>query len=61
MPFVALQFFDNVQVTIFLVCSFALWVMLNIVFFCTIDLSYLGTFFGTMTALQYTVMLYNTN
>jgi len=35
-----------------------LWVLLNVIFFCTIDISYLKTFFGTKTAPQYTVDLY---
>jgi len=34
--------------------SFSLWVLLNIIFFCTIDLRFLKTFFGTKTAPQYT-------
>jgi len=34
--------------------SFSLWVLLNIVFFATIDMRFLKTFFGTKTAPQYT-------
>jgi len=34
--------------------------VLNIIFFCTIDLSYLNTFFGSVTAPQYTCELYLT-
>ena len=43
-PFVALLFYNNDEmkgsITVFLVCSFCFWLMLNIIFFCTIDLSY---------------------
>ena len=43
--FVALQLFDGDTttkdaITLFLVGSFALWLVLNIVFFCSIDISY---------------------
>jgi len=34
---------------------------LNIIFFCTINLSYLNTFFGTKTASQYTCELFLTS
>ena len=57
MPFVALQFFEGSNkeaLSIILFCSTTLWLVLNVVFFCTIDLSYLNTFFGSMTAPQYT-------
>ena len=60
-PFVALQYFDGETkdiMTGFLAISFIAWLMLNIIFFCTIDLSYLNTFFGTKTASQYTCELY---
>jgi len=65
-PFVALQLYDDGDndssvkeaMTGFLIGLFLLWMLLNVAFFCTIDLSYLGTFFGTMTAPQYTCMLY---
>ena len=61
-PFVALQFFrDNTTITMFLVGSFSLWLILNIVFFCSIDLSYANTFFGTKTAPQYTCEYYSTS
>jgi len=63
-PFVALQYFDGETkdiMTGFLAMSFTVWMMLNIIFFCTIDLSYLNTFFGTKTAPQYTCELYLTN
>lgn len=61
MPFVALSMFDEGkeeglkrEMTVGLVGSFCLWLVLNVMFFCTIDLSYLNTFFGTTTAPQYT-------
>jgi len=63
-PFVALQYFDGDSKDImkgFLVVSFSAWLVLNIIFFCTIDLSYLNTFFGTKTAPQYTCELYSTS
>jgi len=56
-PFVALQYFDGDSkdiMTWFLVMSFTAWLVLNFIFFCTIDMSYLNTFFGTKTAPQYT-------
>jgi len=62
-PFVALQYFDADSkdiMTGFLAVSFTAWLMSNIIFFCTIDLSYLNTFFGTKTAPQYTCELYLT-
>jgi len=65
-PFVALQFFESNEdesakeaITVFLVGSFTMWLLLNIALFCTIDLSYSNTFFGTKTASQYTVNLYH--
>ena len=63
-PFVALQYFDGEMkdiMTGFLAISFAAWLVLNIIFFCSIDLSYLNTFFGTKTAPQYTCELYLTS
>jgi len=63
-PFVALQYFDGEMkdiMTGFLVVSFLAWFLLNIIFFCTIDLSYLNTFFGSKTAPQYTCELYLTS
>jgi len=63
-PFVALQYFDGDSkdiMTGFLVVSFTAWLVSNIIFFCTIDLSYLNTFFGSMTAAQYTCELYITS
>ena len=62
-PFVALQLYevDNEDgktakdaIAMVLVVIFSLWIVLNIVFFCTIDLKYIGTFFGLKTAPQYT-------
>jgi len=69
LPFVAVQFFDDHEgkeitkgaITSFLASCFILWLLLNIIFFCTIDLSYLNTFFGTMTAPQYTCKLFLTS
>ena len=63
-PFVALQYFDGDSkdiMTGFLAVSFIAWLVLNIIFFCTIDLSYLNTFFGTKTAPQYTCELFQTS
>ena len=57
MPFVALLFFEGSNkdaLTIILACSATLWLLLNIVFFRTINKSFYNTFFGTMTAPQYT-------
>ena len=51
-PFVALQSFEGElksEIEAGLIVSFTIWVALNIAFFCTIDLAYLPTFFGTMT------------
>ena len=42
------------RILIFLVGSLSAWLLLNIIFFKTIDTSYIKTFFGTMTAPQYT-------
>ena len=62
-PFVALQFYDvdeemKSRITIFLGGSFGLWVALNVMFFCTVDLSYVHTFFGTMTGPQYSCKMF---
>jgi len=62
-PFVALQFFDGEMkdiMTSFLAISFTAWMVLNITFFCTINLSYLNTFFGSKTGPQYACELYLT-
>ena len=45
---------DKSLIFYFLVCSFALWSMMNVAFFCTIDLSYANTLFGLKNAPQYT-------
>ena len=45
LPFVALYLFegeDKETFAMILVGSFTLWLLLNIAFFCTIDLAYLG-------------------
>jgi len=63
-PFVALQSFDGDSkdiMTGFLAMSFTAWLVLNFIFFCTIDLSYLRTFFGTKTAPQYICELFMTS
>ena len=62
MPFVALWLWgggdeedvSTTVMTIALIGSFCAWLLLNVIFFCTIDLSYLNTFFGTKTAAEYT-------
>jgi len=62
-PFVALQFYEGDEkdnVTIFLISTLGLWLAVNTVFFCTIDLSFMNTIFGAMTAAQYTCVLYKT-
>jgi len=41
-----------------LIGIFILWLVLTITFFCTIDISYIGTFFDTMTGPQYAVELF---
>ena len=45
---------EKSTITIVLTCSFILWLLTNVAFFCTIDLTYLHTFWGTMTAPQFT-------
>jgi len=66
-PFVALQLYegDNESmknnVKTFLFCSFSLWSLLNLAFFCTIDLKFIWTFFGTKTGPQYTCELFLTS
>ena len=66
-PFLALQFHENdddvvrENITIFLIGSFLLWLLLNIAFFCTIDLSYVNTFFGSQTAPEYACELFLTS
>jgi len=71
-PFVALQLFEGKDdgsgdgdgdtrdaVTMILVGSASLWVLLNVVFFCSINISYLDTFFSTKTTPQYTCELFH--
>jgi len=66
-PFVALLFYEEGDtiskdaITMILICSFSSWLLLNIVFFCTIDLTYSGTFFGKKTAPQYTCEYFQTS
>ena len=63
---VALYFYEDTEgsiplkgkLTLFLVCSCATWLLLNIIFFCNINESYYHTFFGTTTAPQYTCQLF---
>ena len=60
-PFVALQLYDGTSkdtISTFLVGSFSLWLLLNVAFFATIDLSFIGTFFTTTTAPQYTCQIF---
>ena len=62
-PFVARQFYHGEEetkssITIFLIINLGLWLVLNIAFFSTIKAGYLDTFFGVITAPQYTCMLY---
>jgi len=61
MPFVALSFYDGgnkEQLETLLLGSFGIWLVLNGLFFYSIDRSYITTFFGTKTAPQYTVELF---
>ena len=52
---------EKSTIAIVLACSFAAWFLLNIAFFCTIDLSFSHTFFGFQTASQYTQELFLTS
>ena len=64
MPFVALHLYEDADedkeerekelILIFLSCSLTVWLILNILFFCTIDLSYANTFIGIKTGPQLT-------
>jgi len=61
MPFVALSFYEGgnkEQLETLLLGSFGIWLVLNGLFFYSIDRSYITTFFGTKTAPQYTVELF---
>jgi len=57
-PFVALQFYsagDSMPLLpLFLVVSFFLWLLFSIVFFCSVDLSFINTFYSTKTSAEYT-------
>ena len=67
MPFVALMLYrrngvddtengveqEESTITIILSCSFGLWLLTNVVFFCTIDLAYLHTFWDIKTGPQF--------
>ena len=64
MPFVALSFHEGgnkKQLQTLLMGSLGLWLVLNGLFFCSIERSFVGTFFGTQTAPQYTVELFRTS
>ena len=62
MPFVALYLYKDEDkddskrefLLIFLSCSLSVWLILNILFFCTIDLSFVNTFIGMKTGPQLT-------
>ena len=61
MPFVVLQLYEEKEdgvskdaMSVFLTCSFVFWLMLNIMFFCTIGITFVNTFFDLKTASQYT-------
>ena len=61
MPFVALSFYEGEnkeQLQTLLMGSFGIWLALNGLFFLTIEMSFMNTFFGTITAPQYTVQLF---
>jgi len=56
-PFVALQLYDGDaemkgSIMLFFICSSLVWVLLNVSFFCTIDLSFASTFYGPLIASQ---------
>ena len=64
MPFVALSFYEGgnkEQLETLLLGSFGIWLVLNGLFFYSIDRSFAGTFFGRHTAPQYTVELFRTS
>ena len=61
MPFVALSYYEGgntEQLRTFLLCCLGVWVLLNGLFFWSIERSFVKTFFGTKTAPQYTVELF---
>ena len=67
MPFVALHLYndgdkDNIKkefLMIFLSCSLTVWLILNIAFFCTIDLSFANTFIGIANGHHYACERFN--
>ena len=67
MPFVALHLYEEEDkkvigkqiLMMFLSCSITVWLILNIAFFCTIDLSFLNTFIGIANGPQYTCKRFN--
>ena len=64
MPFVALRFYNlanRQQLQTLLVCCFGSWLVLNGLFFASIDRSFVNTFFGTKTGPEYTVELFRTS
>ena len=61
-PFVALALYkeedkraNKEDIFSFLLCCVGAWLIMNVFFFCSIDLSYINTFFGVKTASQYTI------
>jgi len=65
-PFVALQIFEGDgdvkdSIALFLVCSLVVWILLNAVFFKTINFEYVTTFFTTVIAPQYMCELFLTS
>jgi len=64
MPFVALGWYEGgnkEQMQMLLLGSFGVWLLMNVLFFCSIDRSYMHTFFGTKTGPQYIVELFRTS
>ena len=71
MPFVALQLYDDsaglgdgdiskANLRYFMLCTLSVWLLTNVAFFSTINLSYVNTFFGRENAVEYTVDLFLT-
>ena len=61
MPFVALSFYEGgnkEQLQTLLLVSFVIWLVLNGLFFWTIERSFVSSFFTSLTAPQYTVELF---
>jgi len=64
MPFVALGFYEGgnkEQLEMLLLGSFGVWAVLNVLFFCSIDRSFVRTFFTRKTGPQYIVELFRTS